>query len=73
MTQLFDLHADPLELTNLAAKPEHAAKVAEMTEKLQAEMKRSDDNFPLIVPDPKPAEWNPRTAKPKSNKKAQSK
>ena len=68
-TQLFDLQADPHELANLADKPEHAAKVAEMMEKLQAEMERNDDTFPLIVTKPKPAEWNPSSDKRKSQKK----
>jgi arylsulfatase A-like enzyme len=71
-TQLFDLQADPHELTNLAGKPEHAAKVAEMMDKLQAEMKRNDDTLSLTVPNPKPAEWDPLSAKTKS-KKANSK
>ena len=72
-TQLFDLQNDPHELANLAGKPEHAAKVAEMMEKLQAEMKRNDDTFPLTVADPKPAEWNPPATKPNAKKKAKTK
>jgi arylsulfatase A-like enzyme len=63
VTQLFDLQTDPHELTNLATKPEHAAKVAELMEKLQAEMKRHDDNHPLTVANPKPPEWDPDTKK----------
>ncbi len=59
-TQLFDLQNDPHELINLADRPEQAAKVAELMEKLQAEMKRNDDTFPLTVSNPKPAGWNPR-------------
>ncbi len=73
VTQLFDLQADPRELTNLATKPEHAAKLAELTEKLMAEMKRSDDTFPLTVPDPKPAEWDPSSAKSEPKKKRKNK
>ncbi len=68
-TQLFDLQNDPHELTNLANKPEYAAKVAEMMEKLQMEMKRSDDTFPLTVSSPQPSEWNPSSAKTKTKKK----
>ncbi len=58
-TQLFDLEADPHELTNLADKPEHAAKVKELTAVLETEMKRYGDTYPLIVPNPKPAAWTP--------------
>lgn len=61
-TQLFDLQADPHELTNLAGKPEHTAKVKEMTEMLQREMNRYADTAPLTVPNPKPAAWTPPTA-----------
>ncbi|MEI7946765.1 MAG: sulfatase-like hydrolase/transferase [bacterium] len=67
--QLFDLQADPHEMTNLADKPEHAAKVAEMMEKLQSEMNHNDDKTPLIVSGPEPAEWNPPTAQTTSKKK----
>lgn len=71
-TQLFDLQNDPRELTNLAGKPEHAAKLAEMMEKLKDEMKRYGDTHPLSVPNPKPPEWTPPApgAKGKSNSPA---
>jgi arylsulfatase A-like enzyme len=58
-TQLFDLQADPQETTNLADKPEYAAKVAEMTALLEREMKQAGDTLPLKVANPKPAEWKP--------------
>jgi arylsulfatase A-like enzyme len=58
-TQLFDLQNDPHELSNLAAKPEHAAKLAEMTAKLKAEMARYADEAPLTVTNPQPAAWSP--------------
>ena len=72
-TQLFDLSRDPHELVNLADKPEHAAKVAELTALLTKEMAIHADTFPLTVTNPKPAEWTPpapgtkpeRTAKKK--------
>jgi arylsulfatase A-like enzyme len=67
-TQLFDLQADPRELTNLADKPEYAAKVAEMTDLLRKEMDRYADAAPLTVANPKPAEWTPPSDPAKANK-----
>ncbi len=61
-TQLFDLQTDPHELTNLAGKPEHAAKLAEMTVLLAQEMTAHDDRAPLKVANPKPAAWTPPAA-----------
>ncbi len=58
-TQLFDLSSDPHELTNLADKPEHAVKVAELTALLTKEMATHADKSPLTVANPKPAEWTP--------------
>ena len=72
-TQLFDLSSDPHELNNLADQPEHKAKLAELTALLQKEMGGNADTFPLTVSDPKPAEWDPSTATPKSLKRAKSK
>jgi arylsulfatase A-like enzyme len=65
-TQLFDLQSDPHELRNLAAQPEHAAKVAELMALLVQEQKRYGDAAPLQVADPQPAEWTPPRAKPDS-------
>ena len=58
-TQLFDLQSDPQEITNLAGKPEHAAKVAELMALLEKEMRQSGDTGVLKVANPKPAEWTP--------------
>ena len=58
-TQLFDLSSDPHELLNLADKPEHAAKVAELTALLTKEMASHADTSPLTVANPQPAEWTP--------------
>ena len=58
-TQLFDLQSDPDEITNLAEKPEHAAKVVELTALLQREMAQHGDEAPLQVNNPRPAEWSP--------------
>lgn len=61
-TQLFDLHADPYETTNLADKAEHATLLADLTQALQAEMTRSGDTAALTVATPKPADWAPPLA-----------
>ncbi len=58
-TQLFDLAADPHELVDLAALPEHAATVARLMGRLEAEMKGLADPHPLRVERPRPAEWRP--------------
>jgi arylsulfatase A-like enzyme len=70
-TQLFDLNADPHELTNLADKPEHKAKIEELTALLQKEMTDHADPIPLTVASPAPAEWSPKNAdnKPAKQKK----
>jgi len=67
-TQLFDLKNDPHELNNLAGKPGHAARLAEMTSLLQKEMERYADTAPLNVANPQPAEWSPPSAENKGKK-----
>jgi arylsulfatase A-like enzyme len=67
-TQLFDLQDDPLEVNNLADKPEHATKVAELTAALAKEMQQSGDAAALKVSTPLPADWSP-PAKGKGEKK----
>lgn len=69
-TQLFDLSTDPHELVNLADKPEHLSKAAEMLQRLQKEMTNYADAHPLTVADPAPAEWTPP---PATSKKARRK
>ena len=69
-TQLFDLSADPHELTNLADKPEHAAKITELTALLAKEMASHADTVPLIVTNPTPAEWTPPAVGDKPAKRA---
>lgn len=72
-TQLFDLSNDPHELTNLADKPEHAAKIAELTELLKREMADHADKSQLTVAEPKPAEWTPPAAGSEPAKQAREK
>lgn len=60
-TQLFDLSVDPYELNNLADKPEHATKVAELTALLEKEMAAYADHSPLKVGNPISAAWIPPT------------
>ncbi len=69
VTQLFDLESDPHELNNLADKPEHAARVKEMTVLLEREMKDHDDAAPLVVASPKSPEWTPPAVRPDPNEK----
>lgn len=70
VTQLFDLQSDPHELTNLAGKPEHAAKVAEMTALLEREMAAHGDTFPLKIANPRPSAWTPPAPGTKAAKDA---
>lgn len=58
-TQLFDLQADPYEITNLADRPEFAGQIAELTAALKRLQQASGDKAPLEVALPKPAEWKP--------------
>ncbi len=71
-TQLYDLSADPREKTNLADRPEHAAKLAEMTALLTRQQKLWGDPAPLKVDNPKPADWTP-PAKGGKDKKSEKK
>lgn len=63
-TQLFDLQADPREMTDLAAKPEHAAKVQELTAALEKAQRQYGDEAPLAVTQAKDAEWSPARLTP---------
>lgn len=56
-TQLFDLEKDPREMNDLSGKPEHAGKLKEMWALLEQQQKQYEDEEPLKVADPKPAEW----------------
>lgn len=67
-TQLFDLKNDPHELDNLADKPGHATKVAELTALLEKEMAGYGDTTPLTIANPKPAAWSPPAKNVKQQK-----
>ncbi len=71
-TQLFDLASDPDETRDLAADPAQAGRIAELTKRLENEMRSFGDNATLRVAQPKPAAWSPpaKGAEKKSAKKA---
>jgi arylsulfatase A-like enzyme len=58
-TQLFDLQADPFEVTNLADRPENAARVAALMALLEEQQHQFGDAEPLKIPNPQPADWSP--------------
>ena len=58
-TQLFDLLADPDETRDLAADPAQAARIAELTARLEARQRQFGDDLPLSAPVAKPAAWQP--------------
>ena len=58
-TQLFDLQADPFEITNLAGQPEQAEREAGLLALMQKLQGDFGDKVPLTVDNPKPAEWTP--------------
>jgi arylsulfatase A-like enzyme len=72
-TQLFDLSADPHELTDLAAKPESADKIKQLTTQLEKTKKEFGDAIPLEVENPTPAAWNPPAAGTGEAKKVKNK
>jgi arylsulfatase A-like enzyme len=58
-TQLFDLQTDPHEMRDLAAKPEYAGRVRELTAALVKQQQVYGDDCPLVVAHPSPADWSP--------------
>lgn len=59
VTQLFDLEADPHELTNLAADSSHAERIKSLTGELARWQKELGDPQLLSVANPQDAAWNP--------------
>lgn len=58
-TQLFNLRTDPQETTDLAGRPEHAARTQQLLTLLSAELRPYGDRAPLTVANPWPQEWTP--------------
>ncbi|HEY1599896.1 MAG TPA: sulfatase-like hydrolase/transferase [Pirellulales bacterium] len=56
-TQLFDLREDPDELVNLANDPAQSGRMALLTQHMQQWQKRLGDKSPLVVTEPRPAEF----------------
>jgi hypothetical protein len=55
---LFDLEADPLEMTNLAENPERSEDVNRLVAQMKQWQQRLGDTLPLSVENPKPKEIN---------------
>jgi arylsulfatase A-like enzyme len=72
-TQLFDLQADPHEMSDLAAKPEYAGKIKELLAVLAKTGKGLGDTAPLTVAHPSPAAWTPAMAGKEEPKPARKK
>lgn len=64
VTQLFDLASDPDERVNLAESPEHAERIASLTQELQRWQQQLGDTAPLVVAQPQPAAWDPSQRPP---------
>lgn len=64
-TQLFDLKHDPLELNNLAEKPELAAKKEELFTLMKKWQTEFGDTTTLTAPVIKPMQYDPDTLNPK--------
>ncbi len=54
LDELYDLSADPFELTNLAAQPEHAARLAELQRLLLDWALTTEDRAPVPLPPTRP-------------------
>jgi arylsulfatase A-like enzyme len=72
-TQLFDLQADPHEMSDLADKAQSAGKIQELTALLEKTRREYGDSAPLQVDNPAPAEWSPPKPGSKQGGKARKK
>lgn len=57
-TQLFDLHADPAEMHDLAADPKHTDDLKRMTALLKAEQENAGDKCALTTANPLPLDFD---------------
>jgi arylsulfatase A-like enzyme len=57
-TQLFDLHADPFEMRDLAGDPRHAHEVGRLTDLIRDWQGRLGDSLALKSPSPEPLEFD---------------
>lgn len=73
VTQLFDLEADPHELTNLADRPEHAERIKSLTAQMQQWQKEFGDTAPLVVEHPQSPAWDPSQRPPPIPKQSKAK
>lgn len=62
-TQLFDIHNDPEEVTDISSRPEQASRVQELVGSLKQELQRSSDTLALTVENPLPEAWTPPVRK----------
>ncbi|OYW17231.1 MAG: hypothetical protein B7Z55_12940 [Planctomycetales bacterium 12-60-4] len=58
-TQLFDLEQDPLELVNLAERPDQAARLSDLRKRMEALQKELGDHQPWSAEKLQPREWLP--------------
>lgn len=72
VTQLFDLQADPNEITNLADKPEHTQRIQSLTAELQRWQQSLGDTTPLVINRPQDPKWDP-SQRPEPVQKAKKK
>lgn len=71
VTQLFDLQNDPHEITDLAARPEHAERIKTLTVEMQRWQKELGDTAPLVVEKPQDPKWDhTKVPEPVKKKKA---
>lgn len=62
LDELYDLRTDPLELDNLAARPEHAARVCEMQRLLLDWALSTEDSRPVQLPPARPTPGTTRSS-----------